>query len=367
MRGSTRMKRLGAISLLISFGAMAGFIAVEGASSFVLFVGNLLAFRAPSFNERAYTRYDAELGWVSRPNVSLPDLYGPGISLRTNGQGFRADHDFAAQPPAGRLRLICSGDSFTLGYGVDDGQAWCRRLEAADPRLETLNMGQGGYGLDQAYLWYARDGDPLEHAVAVFALITGDFHRMQRSSFLGHGKPVLDLVDGALATRNVPVPELRLTFLPMLQRRIASALAGLRAAELVERVRRRLSGARGEDDHARFDGRVWQIAAKVFERLDAMSRARGRTLVVVYLPTWEDYFWHESDPWRGELAAVAQRLGFAYVDLAPQFRDLPLDRMKELLIPEGSPGARHYSAAGHQWVADRLHAALGKLPVLAAW
>jgi hypothetical protein len=93
----------------------------------------------------------------------------------------------------------------------------------------------------------------------------------------------------------------------------------------------------------------------VFERLDAMNRARGSTLLVVYLPTWEDYLWHESDPWRAELSAASQKVGFVYVDLVPDFRGLPLDRVKALLIPEGSPGARHYSVEGNQWVADRLH------------
>jgi hypothetical protein len=346
------------VGLLVLLGATGGFCALEGTSSLVLFVGNLLAFREPSFNERLYTRYDAELGWVSRPNVSIPDMYGPGIFLKTNQQGFRADHDTPPRAPEGRARIICSGDSFTLGYGVDNDHAWCQRLAALDPRLESVNMGQGGYGVDQAYLWYARDGESLEHAIHVFALITGDFHRMQRRSFLGHGKPVLDLQDGNLVTRNVPVPKPRLSFLPMLERRFAAAAATLRTTQLLERLRKRLPVSEHEEDekdHAHFDARTWQVAAKVFERLDAMNRALGSTLLVVYLPTWEDYFWHESDPWRAELRAASQRVGFAYVDLVPEFRGLSLDRVKSLLIPEGSPGARHYSVDGNQWVADRLH------------
>jgi len=346
-------------------GIVAGFCALEGASSLVLFVGNLLTFREPSFNERLYTRYDAELGWVSRPNVSIPDMYGAGIFLKTNRQGFRADHDTPQRAPEGRARVICSGDSFTLGYGVDNDHAWCQRLAAIDSRLKTVNMGQGGYGVDQAYLWFARDGDSLERAIHVFALITGDFHRMQQRSFLGHGKPVLDLEDGNLVTRNVPVPKPHLWFVPMLERRFAAAAATLRTTQLFESLRKRLAASEGEEDHAHFDARTWQLAAKVFERLDAMNRARGSALLVVYLPTWEDYLWHESDPWRAELRAASQRVGFAYVDLVPEFRGLSLDRVKALLIPEGSPGARHYSVEGNQWVADRLHSALTNLSFLA--
>jgi hypothetical protein len=360
-----RTRTLAGVGLLVLLGATGGFCALEGTSSLVLFAGNLLTFRGPSFNERLYTRYDAELGWVSRPNVFIPDMYGPGIFLKTNRQGFRADRDTPPRAPEGRVRVICSGDSFTLGYGVDNDHAWCQRLAATDSHLETVNMGQGGYGVDQAYLWFARDGESLEHAIHVFALITGDFHRMQQRSFLGHGKPVLDLEDGNLVTRNVPVPKPRLSFLPMFERRFAAAAATLRTTQLLESLRKRLSASDSEQDHAHFDPRIWQLAAKVFERLDSMNRARGSTLLVVYLPTWEDYLWHESDPWRTELRAASQRVGFAYVDLVPEFRGLSLDRVKTLLIPEGSPGARHYSVEGNQWVADRLHSALSNRSALA--
>ena len=50
-----------------------------------------------------------ELGWVNRPNVSLPNLYGTGRSLHTNAQGFRADTDYAHAKPPGSLRIVCTG------------------------------------------------------------------------------------------------------------------------------------------------------------------------------------------------------------------------------------------------------------------
>jgi hypothetical protein len=340
-------------------GAAGGFCALEGLSSLALFVGNLLTFREPSFAERLYTRYDADLGWVSRPDVSIPDMYGPGIGLSTDARGFRG----RAQGASDRVGIICSGDSFTLGYGVADDQTWCYRL-AADPRLETVNMGQGGYGIDQAYLWYARDGDSVPHTLHLFALITGDFHRMRATSFLGHGKPVLDLVEGRLVTRNVPVPESRVTFWPMLERRLRSATEKLRTTQLIDAIRKRHGTSSKDVDYAHFDQRTSEIAVKIFERLDAMNRQRGSKLIVVYLPTWEDYFWHESDPWRADVAAASKRAGFTLLDLVPEFRSLPLDEVKRLLIPEGSPGARHYSVAGNQWVADRIHSFLDTLPAL---
>ena len=63
--------------------------------------------------------------------------------------------------------------------------------QSLDPRLETLNMGQGGYGVDQAYLWYKRDAAKFEHQVHLLAFITDDFVRMQSDRFRGYGKPVI--------------------------------------------------------------------------------------------------------------------------------------------------------------------------------
>ncbi len=88
-------------------------------------------------------------------------------------------------------RLVCSGDSFTFGYGVGDEATWCALLATIPPGIETVNMGQGGYGLDQAYLWYRRDGLHLGHQVHVMALITRDFERMASDRFVGYGKPLL--------------------------------------------------------------------------------------------------------------------------------------------------------------------------------
>ena len=50
--------------------------------------------------------------------------------------------------PPGKTRIICSGDSFTLGFGVDNEHTWPQQLAARNANLETVNMGQGGYGAD---------------------------------------------------------------------------------------------------------------------------------------------------------------------------------------------------------------------------
>src|SRR5688500_474604 len=181
---AARRGLLASLVVFIVTGAL--LLVLEGASSVLLVGYDLVADDGVS--ERAHSAYDPELGWVSRPNVRLPNFYGKGRTFSTNASGFRSARDVSLDVPAGRVRVICSGDSFTMGYGVGDAQTWCHRLQAIDTRLETVNMGMGGYGVDQSYLWYRRDGITLDHDIHVFAFITSDFHRMQSTRFLGYAK-----------------------------------------------------------------------------------------------------------------------------------------------------------------------------------
>jgi hypothetical protein len=67
-------------------------------------------------------------------------------------------------------------------------------------------MGQPGYGVDQMYLLYMRDGLALEHSIHILAFISSDLNRMRNLDQHLYGKPTLALVDGKLQSENVPVP-----------------------------------------------------------------------------------------------------------------------------------------------------------------
>jgi hypothetical protein len=202
-RSEHRKKRLAelvAVEIVI-FGLV--LFIIEGVASYALFVRDVMT--TTSLAERRRTKYDAELGWVNEPNVYIRDMYGPQVYLRTNAQRFRNNHDISTRVVDGKARVVCSGASFTLGYGVDNAHTWCELLSVLNPRLETVNMGQGGYGVDQTYLWYKCDAAKLEHQVQLLAFITDDFYRVLSDSFFGYGKPVLAIENDRLVVKNVPV------------------------------------------------------------------------------------------------------------------------------------------------------------------
>ena len=312
--------------------------------------------------ERNHTVYDPLLGWVNQPNLSIPHLYGPDRHVSINNLGFRGTDVINPEDPNGSCRIIVSGDSFTFGYGVDDHDTWAAQLSRRAPACEILNMGLGGYGLDQAYLWYRRDGATLPHDLHLFAFITENFRRMSRDRFMGYGKPVLTAREGQLVVENVPPPRPVAT-----SRRAARYRAFVQRLHLVQLVQGQLDRWRGERLQ-QWGRQVQEAIVLTFVELHRLHAAAGRSGVLVYLPVEKDYRSGDSNAWRSLLAREAAARGWTLIDLVKELRALPAEDIAPLFIQtdddrfRGSKG--HYTEAGNEWVAATLHRHLQAHP---AW
>jgi len=99
--------------------------------------------------------FDPDLGWCATPNSSSMGANYDALCARVGAR------PHGARPAAGSVRALALGCSFTLGMEVRDAEAWPALVEAAEPGLEVVNLGAAGYGLDQAYVRYLRDGRTL--------------------------------------------------------------------------------------------------------------------------------------------------------------------------------------------------------------
>jgi hypothetical protein len=327
-------------------------VLLEGAASFVLLLKDLGTTTA---NARLHTTYDSLLGWASTPNLALPDYYGPGRALHTDSAGRR----WTGEPRAGSLRrVVCVGDSFTFGHGVGDRDTWCERLTAGDSAAESVNLGQVGFGVDQAYLWYRRDGRPLQPEVVLFAFVKADFNRMKAREFLSIPKPRLALRGDSLVAIDVPVRQ-RGAVRRWLDRTIQK-LQALRLWELASRAR---GGPPGE---AVPDSAVWTVARRAFMDIAGSQRARDARFAAVLLPAESDYTGRAIVPWHDRLRADADSGHYDVIDLWEDFIRLPPDSVPMLFIHEsdGIPhnAHSHYTPAGNAWVAERIRARLAALP-----
>lgn len=341
--------------------SLLAFVAIEGISSTLLLVSEFLGStpNRPSVAESTHTRYDAEIGWVNLPNANVEDLYAPGASLRTNAQGFRNDRDIPAAQPPGRFRTICSGDSFTLGFGVANEETWCHQLAIGDTQPENINMGQGGYGIDQAWLWYKRDGLPLEHDLLVFAFIHPDFGRMTRLSLRDYAKPRVRFAGGAFQMENVPVP--RAGLLHAWLRRHRDTFGSLRVFQLLGPL---VTRPLPEPDYEGFapytELEAFAVSLEIFSDLARSAATRGAQAVFVYLPSEFDILDRAQNlaGFRAELARQARRRGLSFVDLSAQFQALSRAEVEPLFFKKGATHFRHakghYTARGNAFVARLL-------------
>ncbi len=93
----------------------------------------------PSYNENL-GRYDSDLFYTLKPGVHTFKNLEFSASLKVNKDGFRDDEASMQQPS-----IVCLGDSYTMGWGVDEGESFPDLLEK-DLGFKVMNLGMASYG-----------------------------------------------------------------------------------------------------------------------------------------------------------------------------------------------------------------------------
>lgn len=316
--------------------------------------------------EGQYRIYDPDLGWSHGPGGMDPPLYFADRDGVRVAQVERDGHALADQPD-----IICLGDSFTHGDEVEFAATWPHRLALRSGR-RVVNLGVGGYGIDQAALRY--ELSKAAGRLVLLGLISGDFERALTPiyNFRGGGlktKPMFIEGPDGLQVANRPAlagPELGRE----LSRGVESALLQLDREfdpRLLERspwdrlyflrLLRSIPvwrASRRPPVYLRAD-RDLEFGLQILRSLDRLAHDRGARLVVVLLdngPSLADRN-QVADPW----LHVRRGLGnaaIAMIDATAPIRQ-DFDRDPASVI---NPGGVHYTPAANDRVAELLSAEL---------
>jgi hypothetical protein len=121
---------------------------------------------------QGYQVYSPSLGWtIGRSQTSKDGLY------QSNSEGFRANREYATEKPAGKLRVLCFGDSYTHGDEVGNHDTWQHHAEKAAPDIEFLNFGVPGFGLTQAFVRYQEVAQKYPADLVIIGCMTEDTKR----------------------------------------------------------------------------------------------------------------------------------------------------------------------------------------------
>ncbi|ODT76212.1 hypothetical protein ABS71_03645 [bacterium SCN 62-11] len=268
-------------------------------------------------------------------------LRGPEFrtEIRLNSQGYRG-------PECVPGSILCIGDSFTFGHGVEEGQTWVRLLGSRLGR-PVINAGYHGALYPDGYLVYlTREGLRLKPSEVVVALFVGNdlddatlpprtqdgWTRVDAEGLpLATTDPSSEVYEGRLIRRGAWLPKV-----PLLRH---SRLLNLFWGE-----RRRLRGRAIYETP--WTPRVEEKMRVLRELLAAMQRrcrAAGVPLRVVLIPQL-------AQVGRTDLGYPQQRLGQILRDLGIPFLDL-LGRMQ---TGDYYAGDQHWNAAGHARAAGAL-------------
>jgi hypothetical protein len=338
--------------------AVATILVLEGVASVLVAVGG--AGEEPRV-AMASCRFDPELGWTTLENA-VQEGERARCVVTTGPDGVRLAH---REPPASSepYRICFLGDSFVFGYLVGDRETLPARIEQLEPRIEAVNLGVNGHGLDQCWLhWKAIEARWDCDMVAV-GLIAHDLYRMRLEVFSGLEKPVLEWNAGELVATGYPLADR--TGGP-----VRGEIAGFfdrlcvgRATRTLTRVLRiALPPANLADRPAAdaVDPACGEVARAVLRAFHASAEARGRAFAVFYMPRGGQL---ASEPtvaarW---LDRVTREEAIPYCDLSSAFLELAPDKVGRHFTRD-----THFTARGQALAArvllERLREQVPEVP-----
>ena len=288
--------------------------------------------------------YDADLGWVTRPNLDDEGTH-------TNSRGLRGTREYGIARTPGVARILFVGDSYTFGFNSADEDMFSRILERdLLPGWEAPNLGVSGYGPDQTLLRYERDGRAYGADVVVFGFYVRGFFRNSKR-FRGYAKPWFELRDGSLELRGTPVVapgELYADYASG-QRRVG----GWRYSYLLATLGANVAQAR-ERSQVDGHGADWAVMRAILRRFRDGARAAGSRPALLIFP-------HRPEKHRGsvyeqieELArAAASELDLPCLALSDAFY-AALEREPQQALTRPRDQGGHLSEHGNRVVAEEL-------------
>lgn len=290
--------------------------------------------------------YDSSLGWRMKP------LYNRN-GVQHNSKGFRGKKEYDSQPNENRIFAL--GDSYTYGLGVSDVYTFSSLLND-EPDVEVINAGVNGYGIDQAYLMWEKEGKKLNPKIVVLGYFIDDFYR---NAYLVRGKPkphfVYDKVSKDFVLKGVPVPDSQVLY-DEGELEVDSWLRVFRVFPWVKRGLHRMLGPSKELDSYSYElllqkAKLNEYILKKFN--DSVTKSGARLLVVFigthkkcYKPSLEAQ-WVENS-----VIETCQENNIEYINLA------------EIMRQDGyyfSFYAQHchFTESGHRFTAKKIAEKLG--------
>jgi hypothetical protein len=236
---------------------------------------------------------------INQPNARYRQKWADGlVHVRINGQGLRADHDFSYAKPDGVKRIVSLGDSFTMGYEVEQDQTFSaiveQQLRLRGINAEVLNTGVSGYGNAEELLYLERELLKYNPDIVLLSFTPNDLEDNVRTN-------LFKLVDGKLVEADSsyipagkianflntnPIANLlseRSNLFVFLKEQTTLLVKSRTVQKNMEAVEQKDVDAALKDPEIIYQR---QLAGAIFERLYQLTRSRNIPLVIHSIPAY---------------------------------------------------------------------------------
>lgn len=325
---------------------------------------------------RSYVSHHPVLGTWGIPGVRVlhPMRDSKDWFIHMNGSGIRDRREFEVAVPEGKKRVVALGDSFLFGFGVEETERFSSLLEASLSSAEIINLGLCSSGIDQQSLVHREIGSGMNGKVLLWSPYLNNvgrcqlkyqFHQDRSGEVRITPKPFFRLLaDGSLALEHVPVP--RAHEIQPEGGHAAAHTLNLESGQqrlLATWARRLFLHQPWKYDWVRFipvgpypelkraDTAGWQLASAILSSV--FNRMQETQAILAPMPSWSVICNPGNATYRDLFATLhSPENGVRFVDLLPAFTNLSMEDRKRCFL---SPSDNHYSAFGHQIVAEALH------------
>lgn len=293
------------------------------------------------------------------------------VAYTINAEGWRG-RPVREQKPPGTLRIAVLGDSFVFGTGVPDEGTLPRTLERdfeEQPlpglRVQVLNFGVPGYGIEQLLPRLERDAARYDPDVVLVCLYINDAVATEPNEKGDRRIPVepnlatpqMEWIDRLGLTSNLAEP-MELT--PPAQRRMFAIRKVSRLADLIaDRLFLELFSEhtlRVYEHRWRADGPGWKRVVEVLAELKHRSEQSGFQLQLAFYPLLDGLDHYPYREIHGRVGATCAELGVPFHDLLEPLGDLEPSSLWAH-VHDHHPNAYCNHVAG-RWLAARMRALL---------
>lgn len=291
--------------------------------------------------------------------------FGPlDIPVKINRDGFR-DGYHAREKPPGVLRVLGLGDSFVFGWGVQEEEAFLKRLEVGlEDRIkqpvETINAGVPGWGLNQYYLFLKRTGIQFSPDIVVVAYFVDDLSGPVQDHI-----PPATQYDGRLQFKGSILHHSKLfNFLKSLSHLVREKNRSTRVGYLHDLEERRTEFSKRtvhliSESAPGMTEDYSHMLIEHLQRLRTLVDAAKAGMVVMLVPDISQLHHPESQLINRILLKLCRDLSIPFVDMTPVF-ERSTDPARYYLWPKDP----HTNSAGHAEMAVAVERLVCEMPKL---